>query len=150
MKTSGTTTVLQLPFQKYPEAGPLGQRQDYFGFFPYIAAENYSPFRFSYGLTDDDLLGKYLAASQDLLRSGDNVGKTLGQLACVGYQGILIDKLAYSDADLNAVERSLSNLHREVSTNTYSLYAIPNPSTGPLGAVRSERIEQSVRCFKGD
>jgi len=150
MKTSGTTTILQLPFQKYPEGGPLGQRQDYFGFFPYIAVENNSPFRFSYGLTDDDLLGKYLAASEDSLRSGDNVGKTLNQLACVGYQGILIDKVAYSDSDLDAVERSLGNLHREISTDTYSLYAVPNPSTAPLSDIRSERIIKSVSCFKGD
>jgi hypothetical protein len=148
MKASGIKTVLQLPFQKYPEAGPLGQRQDYSGFFPYIAIENNSPLRFSYGLTDDDLLGKYLAASQDLLHSGDNVDKTLSQLGCVGYQGILIDKVAFSSGDLVAVENSLKNLHREISTDTYSLYAIPNPSTAPLSNIRSERIEQSVSCFK--
>jgi hypothetical protein len=148
MKASGTTTVLQLPFQKYPEAGPLGQRQDYFGFFPYIAAENHSPLRFSYGLTDDDLLGKYLAASQDSLRSGDNVGKTLNQLACVGYRGILIDKAAYSEADLDAVERSLGNLQREISTDTYSLYAVPNSSTAAPSDIRSERIKKSVSCFE--
>ena len=138
------------PFQKFPEAGSFGRRQDYFGFFPYIVAGNTSPLRFSYGLTDDDLLGQYLTARQELLRSGNKIDKTLSEFACVGYQGILVDKLAYSASDLDAVETSLSTLHRELDTDTYSLYAIPDPSTAPLSDIRSERIKQAVSCFKGN
>jgi hypothetical protein len=150
MKSNGVTTVLQLPFQKYPEAGPSGVRSDYFGFLPYVVVSKDSPLRFSYGLTDDDLLGANLAASQESLRLGNNVEKTIRQLACVGYQGILIDKLAYATSDLDAVERSLRSLHRDISIGAYSLYTIPNPSTALLSDVRSERIKQSVSCFEGN
>ncbi len=147
MKSRQIKTVFQLPFQKFPESGPLGKRQDYSGFFPYLAIENNSPLRFSYGLTDDDLLGDYLAASQVALRSGDNVARTLDQVACVGYQGILVDKVAYSNDDLTAVQKSLSNLHREIDTDSYSLYNLVNTSPVLLSASRSERIQQSVHCF---
>ena len=88
--------VAQLPIHVFPEAGPRESRSDYFHLLPFVFDDR-GEISWSYGVTRDQpkALARLTAAERRILRGKAADGVRV--LACLGYQAISLDRLAYKD-----------------------------------------------------
>ena len=94
--------IFQLPYHKYPESGPVNAMNDYHLFTGFIHSEN---LKWSYGGIkgrNSDLWNQKVSS----LSTSDMV-KTV---SLAGFEGIYIDKRAYSEADYNKLNQELISI----------------------------------------
>ena len=91
--------IFQLPYHQYPESGPVNAMNDYHLFTGFIHSEN---LKWSYG----GIKGR----SSDLWNQKVSSLSTLDMVKTIslaGFEGIYIDKRAYSEVDYNSLEQGL-------------------------------------------
>ena len=94
--------IYQLPYHKYPESGLINQMADYQLFVGYIHSDN---LKWSYGAIKGREGDIWLDNASNL--SGQRLVDYLKQN---GFEGIYIDRRAYTPAELEALENKLTNI----------------------------------------
>lgn len=138
VRSRGIDKVAILPVEPFAEAGPSGQRSDYFGFIPYILEPADLDIAYSYGMQRSSELFQHLDALDQRMLHGEDETRAASTLACMGYEAVLVDRLAYGDYGarvidaLEATGASIATMSQE-----YSLLLLP-AYTGGLPAYTLE------------
>ena len=135
MRLSNIRHVALFPIHPFPEAGPLGSRSDYFGFIPYILEPADLDVAYSYGMSRRSKTFKSLKAAESALLASDgtdnSIARAVADVACIGYDAILVDRQAYSAKDRSLLDdRLLRDTHAALlsESNDYRLYRLAKPS----------------------
>lgn len=97
--------ILQLPYHKYPEAGPVKEMNDYSHFRAYL---NSSKLRWSYG----GMKGRKSDMWNERI-STLPMSRMIPAIAQSGFRGIYIDSRAYAEEELEALCRSIEVILEE-------------------------------------
>lgn len=94
--------IYQMPYHKTPEAGPINAMNDYQLYVGYIHS---TTLRWSYGVIKGRDGDKWFEAV-----SNYPLEKRIKTISLAGYSGIYIDRRAYTVEDVNALEKSISDI----------------------------------------
>lgn len=103
---AGLLAVLQLPHVAWPELAPVRNFQLYRHQLPYLHDLNDSPTKWSYGLTGQQ---PEFAAVRDIVQAGQSPRALPERARSIGFDGILIEKAAYSPEDAAALIRTMED-----------------------------------------
>lgn len=94
--------ILQMPYHKYPEAGPVKEMSDYSHFRAYL---NSSKLRWSYG----GMKGRKSDMWNERI-STLPMNRSIPVIAQAGFKGIYIDSRAYAEEELEVLCRSIEDI----------------------------------------
>lgn len=135
MAADGLRRIALFPVEPFAEAGPSGARSDYFGFLPHIVEPAGLDASYSAGMTR----GQPLFAPLD--RAERAPRPTLAaDLACAGYDAVLIDEVAYDDPGPSRAALLEGGAIPRARSEDYALYALPP-------TVRSLPPAEAGDCF---
>ena len=133
----GLEEIAIFPVTPFAEAGPRGNRSDYFAFIPHLMEPEDMTVSYSYGMLRTDDVFRALASLQDRMAGAASTPEAAETLACAGYDAALIDRVA-SERNGKVVEDALrtSGAMLEVQTEDYTLLSIPRATAAqPANAV---------------
>ncbi|MBB2182844.1 hypothetical protein H0486_08145 [Lachnospiraceae bacterium MD1] len=99
---SSNAMIFQLPYHQYPESGPVNAMNDYHLFTGYIHSKN---LKWSYG----GMKGRISDLWNQKISSLD-IQSMVKYISIVGFEGIYIDKRAYTIEDYTQLENELMNI----------------------------------------
>lgn len=102
-EVSDNAMIYQMPYHKYPEAGPVNKMSDYSLISPYVYSKN--KLKWSYGTYRGTLEDRWQEVISKL-----PLEEKIVRLSNKGFEGIYVEGTAYKDEELESLINNLENI----------------------------------------
>lgn len=128
-RATGLKRVVLLPVHPFAEAGPRGERSDYFPFIPYVLEPRDVALQYSAGVTRSQALYKRLTSAEQLLGSGA-AAAGVEELRRIGYELVVVDRHALEDGGRSLGRELIEGGAIRASENSaYSVFYLVTPAS---------------------